>query len=425
MPAGRGESQRWSARRLLEAPFRIAFFAAAAVLALSALWWALVWLAPLAGAAQPGWEVSRPLAHSLLMSLGFMPLFFTGFVFTVGPRWLAMAEVEAKALAAPVAVALAGWIVFVCGVHLAAPLAALGLAAAASGLGAIALRFARLVVASRAPDRTHPRAIALGLGVSSLALGVGAGAVYAGREDVARAALQLGLWGGVGLVFAAAGHRMIPFFGSSVLQRLDHRRPDWLLWLYGALLAVEALSAAAEAIVGPLPRTLRGAQAGLEAAAAALLVASALRWRLSAKLRLHLRQRLPAMMHIGFSWFGIALALAAIAHGLQAAGSDGSGAALAATHALAMGFLGSTMWAMATRVSCGHTGHVQVADGFVWGLFWLLQGAALTRLLAALWPPAQGIALPLAALAWAVCGVAWALRYGRWFGLPRAAARGG
>lgn len=418
-------SARWRLQWLLAAPHRLAFFAAALVFSASALWWAAVWLLALAGLAPPPWAVSRSLAHALLMSLGFMPLFFAGFLFTAGPRWLAAREVAAAALAGPVLAMLAGWSVFVCGVHTAAPLAAIGLAAVAWGFTGLARRFWQMLRASRTPDRSHARVIALALGVGVAALWGAALALLSGREEVVRAALQLALWGGIATVFATVAHRMIPFFGSSALPSVDARWPQWLLWTFVAVLGLEALLGAAEALVWPLPAALRGAQALFEAPVALLLVGSAARWIIVAGQRQHLRQRLLAMMYVGFAWFGVSLALSAASHALQAATGGARSLGLAPLHAFTMGFLGSLLMAMATRVSCGHGGRVHAADDFAWRLFWLLQVSVLLRLLAALWLPAQEIATGLAACAWAGCAVAWALRYGRWFGTPRADGRPG
>ena len=83
-----------------------------------------------------------------------------------------------------------------------------------------------------------------------------------------------------------------------------------------------------------------------------------------------------------------------------------------------MGFLGSVMIAMVTRVSCGHSGRPLVADKLVWALFWLLQITVGLRLIAAV----QGVPAwltGLVALLWAVVVTAWALRYANWYGRPR------
>jgi len=416
---------RWRARWLLAAPHRLGFFAAALVFAASALWWLAVLLARLVPSVALPWAVSPGLAHSVLMTFGFMPLFFTGFLFTAGPKWLGHGEVPARVLLPSVMASLAGWAVFLLGVHTAAPLAAFGLAAVAWGWSGFTRRFWRLLRTSRVPDRSHARVIAVACAVGVLALWLAVGAVFAQREDIARVALQLGLWGFVALVFAAVAHRMIPFFSASALPLLDAWRPMWLLWVFVATLALQALFGAAELLLWPLPAALRVAQAAVEAPVAVLLLWLALRWGLVQSLRHHLKQRLLAMLHIGFLWFGVAMVLAAVSHGLMAVSGGARSLGLAPLHAMTMGFLGSTLIAMATRVSCGHSGRTLVADDFVWRLFWLLQTAVLLRLLGAVWPASASWAVPLAALAWAGAVVAWAVRYGTWYGRPRVDGRPG
>jgi uncharacterized protein involved in response to NO len=155
--------------------------------------------------------------------------------------------------------------------------------------------------------------------------------------------------------------------------------------------------------------------------AALLVLWLALRWGL-----LHsLRQRLLAMLHGGFVWLGVALALAAVSHMVSAWGGDGAGFGLAPLHALTMGYLGATLVAMITRVAAGHSGRPLAADNLVWGLYLVLQAAAVLRVLAALWPALPMAPTLLAALAWAVACAGWAGRYGDWLGRPRADGRPG
>jgi len=71
-----------------------------------------------------------------------------------------------------------------------------------------------------------------------------------------------------------------------------------------------------------------------------------------------------------------------LAHALLMLQSEAQSLGLAPLHALTMGYLGATMFAMTTRVSSGHGGR-------------------------------------------AVATVGWAIRYGRWFGRPRADGRAG
>jgi uncharacterized protein involved in response to NO len=83
-----------------------------------------------------------------------------------------------------------------------------------------------------------------------------------------------------------------------------------------------------------------------------------------------------------------------------------------------MGYLGSTLIAMATRVVCGHGGRPLVADNWAWAMFWVLQAAVLLRIVAALVPDVSTPLTLLAVQFWIAAVGAWALRYGRWLLRP-------
>ena len=151
----------------------------------------------------------------------------------------------------------------------------------------------------------------------------------------------------------------------------------------------------------------------VEAALAAVLLWLAVVWGLVQSIRI----RLLAMLHLGFVWLGLALGYSALSQALWLA-SGRAVLGLGALHALAMGFLGSIMVAMVTRVACGHSGRALVADNIVWALFWALQVAVGVRLLAAASGMPQWLTL-LAALLWALVLTLWALRYANWMGRPR------
>jgi uncharacterized protein involved in response to NO len=159
----------WRLSRLLTAPHRLGFTAAALLLGTSALWWAVVLATRAAGIALP-WAVPPPVAHGLVMALGFMPLFITGFLFTAGPRWLALPEIDAASLRMPVQTIVAGWALALPGFHAATLLAAIGVAAVALGWSALVLRFAGLVRISRSPDKLHASLVAVAGAVGAVAL---------------------------------------------------------------------------------------------------------------------------------------------------------------------------------------------------------------------------------------------------------------
>lgn len=409
---------RWRPARLLTAPHRLAFFAAATVWGPSALWWATALAARHAGLVLP-WAVAPPVAHGLVMTTGFMPMFIAGFLFTAGPRWLAMPAQPARLLALPLAAMAGGWLLALAGFHVDGRLAAAGLLAVGGGWTGIVLRFAALLRRSPAHDRLHARAL-----LAAAALGVAvlfAAALACARADVggARAVVQLALWVFVAPVFLVASHRMLPFYAVDELPGLARWPAAAVPGLLLAVLAFVGAGAAAEMAWGPPAPVWRWVQVAVEAPAAALLLTLALRFA-----RRHgLRVRLLAMLWGGFVWLGVALALSALSHTLQAGG--GAGLGLAPTHALGMGWLGATMIAMVTRIVASHGGHAQAADDVAWTLYLGLQAATLLRVAAAAWPAAPPLATPAAAVVWALVAVAWCLRYGRWLGQPRADGRPG
>jgi uncharacterized protein involved in response to NO len=420
---------RWRFAWLFAAPHRLAFCAGALLLAGSALWWASAMLAQ-AQALPMRWSLPPAQAHGLVMALGFMPLFFCGFLFTAGPRWLGHAPVPARELAPALMAQLAGWAVFLLGAHgpdaaFGQVFGALGLAAVAAGWSQAWWRFVGMLRASRSPDRSHARLIAVagGLGVASLWT-VAAG-MAAGEAGVVRTVTLLALWGFIGVTYVTVAHRMIPFFTAAALPALDAWRPQWLLWSLVGLLGIEGGFVAADSLLAAQPAALRALQASVELCGGIGLLALAWRWGLVQSLA----SRLLAMLHLGFVWLGVAFVLSGSSHALQAASADTVSLGVAPLHAYTMGFLGSILLSMVTRVTCGHGGRTLTADDFVWRLFWVLQLAVVVRVAAAMLA-AAGIAaatplMALAATAWGAVCIGWALRYGHWYGTPRADGRPG
>lgn len=414
---GRTRARRAPARLgwLMAAPHRLGFFAGGTMLALSAAWWALALVARHAGVAVP-WAVSPTTAHALLMAFGFMPFFFIGFLFTAGPRWLGLPAVPAAGVALPVGVMAAGWLLALLGFHASAALAAVGLAGVAMGLALATGRFALMVADSPVADRDHPVLVSLGCGLTALALWVAAVAVALHHDAAALAAVQAALWGGLAVVFVVVAHRMIPFFTAAALPSLDVWRPRALLLLLVAGVALQAPFAVAQAWGGTLAPDLAGLRAAFELPFGALLLWLALRWGLVQSLKI----RLLAMLHMGFFWLGVAFTLGGVSDVLLAISGGQLSLGLAPLHALTMGYLGSTLFAMATRVASGHSGRTLAADDWAWAFFWAAQVAVAARVGAALIAPAAATLTLLAAQFWLAACAGWALRYGRWFLTPRA-----
>lgn len=400
---------------LLVAPHRLGFFLAMVVLVAASGWWLAVQEDRVHGWLGLGYAVSPTLTHAAAMVFGFMPLFFSGFLFTAGPNWLRVPPLSAPQLRGPLVLQAGGWLLWLAGAHLHAGLALGGLALAWAGLAWMFALYWRLVRASQVADRVHAKAVGVGgiVGVACLA-GVGL-AMAAGQDALALLGVRTALWGFIVVTYVSVAHRMIPFFTSSVLPLIEVWRPFWVLWLMLGVAAFEVLALWVDH-VAPSPRAWPAWTVFVivvESVAGAVLLWLAVVWGLVQSLKI----RLLAMLHVGFTWFGLALLYSAASQGLWlATGKPVLG--LGALHALAMGFLGSLMIAMVTRVSCGHSGRALVADNPVWALFWLLQLAVGVRLLAALQGMPQWLTA-LAALLWTAIVTVWALRYADWYGRPR------
>jgi uncharacterized protein involved in response to NO len=421
-PASRAEPpgrRPWRPRHLLLAPHRLGFALAVLLLLASGAWWALVQVDRVSGLVGLSYAVSPTLGHASVMTFGFIPLFFSGFLFTAGPKWLGVPPPAVTALVAPLLLQAGGWLVWLLGLHSAAGLAMAGAGAALLGLGWMVALFWQLVLRSTQPDRLHAKTVGLAgaVGVASLALMLAALSVDA--FDVARAAVLTGLWGFVVVTYLVVAHRMIPFFTSSAVPMLDAWRPFWVLWVLLGAVALEVLAVWAPLAGWPQGRGWMLSLGLMELAAGSVILWLAFVWGLVQSLSI----RLLAMLHLGFLWLGLSFVLAGTSQlfGLRL-GTPVLG--LGALHALTMGCLGSLMLAMVTRVSCGHSGRTLVADNLVWALFWLLQLAVVLRITAALEQAPVGL-LMVAALLWAGVMAVWGLRMVGWYGRVRVDGRPG
>jgi len=412
-------STAWHWRHLLLAPHRLGFFLAMVVLLAAGLWWAGVQLQRIGTLPALSHAVSPSLVHATVMTFGFMPLFFSGFLFTAGPKWLRVSGPSARRIAPALVAQAAGWIIWLAGSHVHAVFAVTGLSLALIGLAVMTMMFWRLIAASREKDRLHAKWVGAALIAGcACVLGVGA-AVLTGAGNAARLFALTGLWGFIVVVFVTVAHRMIPFFSVPPTPAMERWQAFPVLAMMLGVAVFEACAGWLDAaFAGDAPwQILRGV---IELATGAVMVWLAVLWGLFKSLRV----RLLAMLHLGFLWLGLGLALGGIAQ-LLGWVTDGAVLPLAPLHAIAMGGLGSLMLAMVTRVSCGHSGRSNVADDLVWGLFWALQAATVLRISAAIpfWP-VQPL-LTLAAMLWAGVMLIWGLRYGSWYGRPRPDGRPG
>jgi uncharacterized protein involved in response to NO len=364
--------------------------------------------------------LSPTVLHGVAMTFGFAPLFFTGFLFTAGPKWLGVAAPAARELLPAIALQGIGWMLWLWGAQFGLGWTMSGGLLAWAGLALTQWRFWGLLRHSAAPDTTHARLIALagGMGVLSLAGALLATAQH--QTDLARAWNLTGLWAYVVLVYVVVAHRMIPFFTASALPLISAWRPMWVLWFLTLAVAQKVLSVWFDHAAWHWP-AWSVASSFWMLVTGLILLWLAFVWGLVQSLGI----RLLAMLHIGFLWLGLGFLLDATGHFWTLITGEPSWS-LGAMHATTMGFMGSLLMAMVTRVSCGHGGRVLVADHWVWALFWLLQLATLARVAAAVLGPQHQMWLTLAAVTlWVLAMGPWSVRLMRWYGRPRADGRPG
>jgi uncharacterized protein involved in response to NO len=410
---------RWRPSQLLLAPHRLAFALAMLLLMASGIWWALVQVDRTTGALGLSYAFSPTLTHSAVMTFGFMPLFFSGFLFTAGPKWLGLEGVEARTLLPVLLLQAVGWLLWLAGAHTHAWVAVGGAALALAGLTAQSLRFWAMVRRSRAEDRLHAKVVATAGSVGALCV---TGLVVASLGEswaLARLSVLTGLWGCVVVTFLAVAHRMIPFFTSSAVPMVKAWRPFWVLWVMLGAAVLEVLALWVSWGAGAPVRGWMLFQGLAELTIGGVILWLGFVWGLVQSLKI----RLLAMLHLGFFWLGLSFVLAGASE-LLGLGAGVPALGLGALHALTMGFLGSILLAMVTRVSCGHSGRPLVADDLMWVLFWLLQAAVLLRIAGDLLQ-APAWVLPSAALLWAGLVTVWGLRLTGWYGHLRADGRPG
>lgn len=384
------------------------------IVLLSGLWWLLVQLDRVTGWLGVSYAMSPSLTHAAVMTLGFMPLFFAGFLFTAGPKWLSMPAPSAGAVAPALVLQVIGWSIWLAGAHLHAAVAAGGALLAALGLRTQYARFVRLLLTSPAPDKLHASAIAVG-GLLGTACTAGlAVATFLDAHDLASVLVRTSLWGFVVVTYGAVAHRMIPFFTAAALPAVKVWRPTWILKLMLGVAALEVLAVWLDWAGWGGQTIWRGLRGTMELAAGAALIWLAAVWGLVPSLKV----RLLAMLHIGFLWLGVAMAMLGASQWwwmLTGAGTF----ELGALHAVTMGYLGSLLLAMVTRVSCGHSGRPLHADTLAWAMFCLLQLATLLRVFQPVTGGIGGPVLLVISAMWCLVMLVWGGRLLVWYGQPR------
>lgn len=386
-----------------KAPHRLLFAVGAANVLLAMAWWT-VWLVDVRWRAI---SLSQPAVyggwiHAIVMQYQVLAPFMFGFLLTVFPRWMGLDDLR-RWQYVPVGVGLLGGQLFTLAgafglewaLHVGAVLTIAGWSV---GL------FHLLRWLARDGGKTW-HAVSCG---GAMLLGLAGFLAYAvflhtGDARLVFAAIKIGSFGLLLPVYFTVAHRMFPFFAGNVVAGYRPWRP---LWVLGAFWPLVLLHLALELVHGD--RWLWLADAPL------LVLTGAWLWRNWP------RGKAPALLRVlflGFAWLPVALALYLVQNATYALQGDYI-LGRAPAHALFIGFFGSLLVAMVTRVTQGHSGRPLVFGGAATFAFVVIQLVAVTRIIAELMPDHMAWQA-VAAAGWLLAFAPWVLRSLRIYATPR------
>ena len=392
-----------SPRLLAQAPHRLMFFIGATNLLLAMAWWAM-WLADvrwqLFGLRQPqpyaGW------LHAFVMQYQMLPSFIFGFLLTVFPRWMGLPDLPRWRYVPVGAGLFGGQLATIAGAFGYEPGIIVGFWMTLGGWLAGVLTLGPLLSRERGTT-WHARACFGGLALGVAGLVAWGLFLHTADARLAFASIKLGTFGLLLPVYFSVAHRMFPFFAGNVVPGYVAWRP---LWLLGAVLAL---------CIAHLALELAHAYAWLwlaDVPLLALLLLTLWKWWPRGK-----APGILLVLFIGLAWLPLAVAL----YAFQSIAYELTGLFLlgrAPAHALFVGFFGSVLVAMVTRVTQGHSGRKLVMPTAAWFAFVAIQVVTLLRIFAEVLP--DGMAWQaVAALGWLVAFAPWVARIGRIYLSPR------
>lgn len=403
-----------SPRLLAAAPHRLLFFVGAGNVLLAMTWWAL-WLMAARWHVTPMPQSTIPAgwAHAIVMQYQVLPPFMFGFLLTVFPRWMNLPSLT-KWHYLPIGLGLlGGQVLTLVGLWGFPQLVLLGLLQTLAGW--IAGMVFLLGLLWREKQTTwHAVSCATALAFGAVGLLLVLAYLYTGNARLMFAAIKFGGFGLLLPMYVTVAHRMFPFFAGNVVTGYAPWRPLWWLAVFWAL------------TIGHLGLELIHGYAWLWLADIPMLALTGYwLWRNWPRKRSAsmLIPPLLRVLFIGYAWLPVAMALFAT-QSLWFATTGEFVLGRAPAHALFIGFFGSLLVAMVTRVTQGHSGRpLELGRVAAFG-FLVVQVVAMLRIAAEFskdslaWNAA-------AALLWLAAFLPWVLRSGWIFLTPRVDGQAG
>ncbi|MEO9077815.1 MAG: NnrS family protein [Rhodanobacter sp.] len=398
-------------RLLSSAPHRPLFLAGTVAVMLNMAWWAVELTSIRFGLASwpqptipPGW------GHAMLIQYGLFPLFMFGFLLTTFPKWLGRPDLPRTRFLPVAGCVFGGYVVANVGLLHLPWLLKLGIALMLAGYLVGIVTLAGVLRASVAERKGHARSCLAALTVGALGLAIFLAYLFGAPAECALLAIKLGTFGLLLPIYFSVMHRMLPFFTGNLVKGYAVVRPDWSMPVVWVLLLAHVFL------------DWRGMLAWLYLADVPLALVFAwhsLTWRPWQAMH----PGILAVLHLAFAWLPVAFVLFAVQDVVYAT----SGELIlgrAPLHALGIGFFGSMLVAMVTRVTQGHSGRPMQMGKVAWLCFGLLQIVALLRIRAELGGDMY-LWLVIAAYGWLLAFLPWVVRSAWIYLTPRADGKPG
>ena len=329
------------------------FFLLAAIFAAAAI---PLWLLIYQGMLDPVSYLPPTIWHGHEMIFGFAVAVIAGFLLTAAANWTGRRTASGPALAALVALWIAGRVVIVVGDGMPAWLV-IAIDVAFLPILAVALAIPILAAGNRR-NIIFP-VVLLVLGLLNLSIHLGAlGAIDWDAGRGVRVAIDLIL-----LMIGVLGGRVIPSFTKNALPQARVNPCPKASVL--ALVSLAALAICEVATANPIATGACALAAG---------IINALRMRGWGSLAT-LRHPILWILHVGYGWIAVGLILRGMADLFDIIPLD------AGIHALTLGAIGSMIIGMMSRVALGHTGRSIIPARLTVAAYWLVNAAALLRVL--------------------------------------------
>ena len=325
--------------------------------------------------------------HVHEMLFGYLPAVITGFLFTAIPNWTGRLPIRGTPLMVLVTVWIAGRV----GVTFSAATGWLpAMLVDASFLLLVALAAAREIIAGR-----NWRNLAVVLLVLLLLAGNVAFHLEAHFRGAADVAIRVGI-AVVMLLIALIGGRIIPSFTRNWLVRENPGRLPVPFGRFDMIVVAAGALALVIWVVSPDSHLT-----GIALALAGLLHLVRLgRWAGNRTLR----ERLLLILHVGYFFVPLGFLL-------NAAATFALVPASAGVHAWMVGAAGIMTLAVMSRATLGHTGQQLTASPATQAIYAAIIVAALARICAAIEPAYSEPLLHVAAFAWAIAFIGFAVAF--------------